>query len=306
MNLREWALPVYTILMQLSVGSLAVLWTVRTIFLPKYGEDELERMMRNPVALILITIMAAMVGSFFHLSRPYFSFLAIFNVKTSWLSREIFFTVLLFLAVAYLWYLQANVEHHTHLKTLVGWAGVLFGLSATYCMTHCYLIPTQASWDTPFTVFSFYSSMAMLGISAGLSMLLLDTQYTQIKHPGNLEIRSEIIRRSLPGFTLLVILVFMGILGQYGFLFHTLNTGDMTAQASLQLYLGLYRPLLIFRLAAGLAGVLWVVITFVQTLRGKLRVETMGPHVYLAFMLILVGEVLGRFLFYATHVRLGL
>ena len=29
MNVREWALPVYTILMQMAVGGLFVLWVIR-------------------------------------------------------------------------------------------------------------------------------------------------------------------------------------------------------------------------------------------------------------------------------------
>ena len=306
MNLREWALPVYTILMQLSVGSLAVLWTIRAVFLPKYGEDEMERMMRNPVAIILITILAAMIGSFFHLSRPYFSFLAILNFDRSWLSREVFFTILMFGSVTLLWYLQANVAHHTRLKTLLGWAGVVFGLSATYSMTHCYLIPTQASWNTLFTVTSFYSSILMSGVSASISMIMLDLQYSQIRNPGNIENRTEIIRRSFPVLALVVSIVFVSILAQYGFLFRTLNAGDPTAQASLQLYQGLYRPLLIFRLAAGLVGVIWLWIAVVRILRGKLQMENYGFNAYAAFLWIMIGEVLGRFLFYATHVRLGL
>ena len=38
MNLREWALPVYTILMQLAVGALFSLWVIRALSSAKYGE----------------------------------------------------------------------------------------------------------------------------------------------------------------------------------------------------------------------------------------------------------------------------
>ncbi len=134
MNVREWALPVYTILMQLAVGSLGILLAIRLVFSRRYGDAEVERLMRNPVAVILLTVAAAMLGSFFHLSRPYMAFVAIFNFTSSWLSREILFTVAMFFCIASLWYLQANVENHMRLKTWLGWGGFCFGLGAVFCM----------------------------------------------------------------------------------------------------------------------------------------------------------------------------
>ncbi len=306
MNLREWALPVYTILMQLSIGSMAALWMIRAFFMPEYGEIELERLTRNPVAILLITIVTAVIGSFFHLSRPYLSILAIINVGKSWLSREVVFTVFLLLAVIVLWYLQAHVEGYKKVKTFLGWIAVLFGVIATFCMTRLYLLPTQASWDTPFTIFSFYSSMVLLGATASLTMLTVDMQYAVIQNPQNIDTQVQIIRRSLPGYAVITIFIIAAILAQYGFLFQTLETGDVTAQASLQLYLGLYRPLLIFRLAVMVSGAAWLVIAVVQTLREKISISSFTFHAYMACLLLLVGEILGRFLFYATHIRMGI
>jgi anaerobic dimethyl sulfoxide reductase subunit C (anchor subunit) len=306
MNLREWALPVYTILMQLAVGCMAAFWIIRAFFLAKFGEEELERMMRNPVAILLITILIAMVGSFFHLSRPYLSFMALINLGKSWLSREIVFTVLLCAAVAVLWYLQANVDHRKHVKTILGWAAIVFGLSATFCMTQLYLLPTQASWDTPFTILSFYSSTALLGAGAGVTMLTVDMRYTQILNPQALGSQPKIFLRALPGFTLAIIFTVAAILAQYGFLIQTLSVGGATAQASLELYLGLYQPLFIFRLFTMMIGAGWMVTTMVRTLRNKVSIPHFTFHAYMACLLLLVGEILGRFLFYATHIRLGL
>jgi anaerobic dimethyl sulfoxide reductase subunit C (anchor subunit) len=306
MNLREWALPVYTILMQLSVGSLIVLWVIRTYFQSKYGQEEVERMMRNPIAALMITILAAMVGSFFHLSRPILSFLAIINLGKSWLSREIVFTVLMFATIAVLWFLQANVDHQKVLKTVLGWAAVLFGLSATYCMTQLYLLPTQASWDTSFTVLSFLSSVMILGAAASITMLAVDLQYTHIQNPEKLGLRPLMIMRSLPVYGGAFLLITLAILAQYHSLIETLQAGSVTAMASLRLYLGLYWPLLVFRLLALVAGAGWMGIAILRTLRSKLDLTHFTFHSYMACLLLLVGEILGRFLFYATHIRLGI
>jgi anaerobic dimethyl sulfoxide reductase subunit C (anchor subunit) len=305
MNLREWALPVYTILVQLSVGSMLALWLIRVRFMPIYGQEELERMMRNPVAALMITILTAMIGSFFHLSRPILAFLAIINLGKSWLSREIVFTVMMFGAVALLWFMQSNVSQRVRIKTGLGWATIFFGFAATFCMTQLYLLPTQASWDTFFTVASFFSSVVLLGACASLTMLVVDLRYTQIQNPQNLGAHPLMIRRALPVYAGVVVVTAIGILAQYGFLMDILNTGSDTAMASLRLYLGLYAPLLIFRLLAMVAGVVWLVVAVLRTLRsGNLTKLTF--QAYMACLLLLVSEILGRFLFYATHIRTGI
>jgi anaerobic dimethyl sulfoxide reductase subunit C len=306
MNLREWALPVYTILMQLGVGAMAALWVIRALFMPKYGEEEVERLTRNPVAILLITVLAAMAGSFFHLSRPLLSFLALINIGKSWLSREIVFTVLVFGFIVVLWYLQAHVDHRRHLKSFLGWASVFCGLSAVFCMTHLYLLPTQASWDTPFTVLSFYSSLVLLGTAAMITMLTVGLQYNQISALHANSAQPAIIRRILPAFTGVILLTALAILAQNHVLVQTLEAGDSTAHASLQLYLGLYQPLFIFRLVTLTVGAVWLAVAVWRTLRDKITMKDLTFHVYMACLLLLIGEILGRFLFYATHIRMGI
>jgi hypothetical protein len=97
MNIREWTLPVYTILMQLATGSFLALWVLRSLGMQKYGLKAMDRIGRYPVSVIAFTILAAMIGSHLHLSRPYFSILAVLNFQSSWLSREIVFNMLYFL-----------------------------------------------------------------------------------------------------------------------------------------------------------------------------------------------------------------
>jgi DMSO reductase anchor subunit len=79
MNVREWALPVYTILIQLAVGALFVLWLIRTLANSKFNHQEIDRIIRNPILVIALTVVVAMGGSHFHLSKPFESFLAVLN-----------------------------------------------------------------------------------------------------------------------------------------------------------------------------------------------------------------------------------
>jgi DMSO reductase anchor subunit len=64
--------------------------------------------------------------------------------------------------------------------------------------------------------------------------------------------------------------------------------------------------LLLLRLASLLAGVGWLAVTVTRVIRkSKSPGEILTP-VYVSCLLVLVGETLGRFMFYATHVRVGL
>ena len=276
MNVREWALPVYTILMQLAIGALGTLWTIRFVFRSKYSEEQLERLVRNPIAVILITVIAAMIGSFFHLSRPYLAFVAIFNFANSWLSREITFTVSAFICIALLWYFQANVEGHMRVKTRLGWAGFLFGLGAIFCMSRIYILPTQASWDNAYTTLSFYVSMIILGSAASLTMMVIDIRYSQIQAPETVGDRPQIIRSSMTGISVMSASSAAMILALYVYLMNNLNAGDVTAKASLELYLGLYQPLFIFRLVVMLAGSIWMIISVARIRREKISLPQFG------------------------------
>ena len=94
MNLREWALPFYTILVQLGLGTFICLWLIRTFAASKYGKERVDHIIDNSVLVIFITIGAGMIGAHSHLSKPLHSILAILNVRSSWLSREIIFNAL--------------------------------------------------------------------------------------------------------------------------------------------------------------------------------------------------------------------
>ena len=55
-----------------------------------------------------------------------------------------------------------------------------------------------------------------------------------------------------------------------------------------------------------LAGAAWMAVSVYRTLSGRITLNHFGTHAYLACLFLLVGEILGRFLFYATHIRLGI
>jgi len=85
-----------------------------------------------------------------------------------------------------------------------------------------------------------------------------------------------------------------------------LEPADTLAQISRSLLLGLYKPLLAARLGILVLAVGVFILVAFRLLKKDCELGGLITPVYLACLLALVAEILGRFLFYAGHVRLGL
>lgn len=306
MNVREWALPVYTILMQLAVGALFILWIIRYRSNSKFSPQEIDRIIRNPVLVIAFTAMVAMGGAHFHLSKPFHSFLAILNFKSSWLSREIVFTVLFLLTTLSLLYLTYFHGHRRALISSLGWLAIFIGGILIYCMARIYLIPTQVAWNSTSVILSFYTTSLILGSMAIACLMVLDLKFAEIQRSDDVELRIQVIRGSISGLTILIgILVAVSliiILVQIYLLSH----GDRIAQTSLSLLVDLYFPLFVLRLSFLLCASISIGIAVYRLRKSLIIPQHLMMPVYLSCLLILVGEIIGRFLFYATHIRVGL
>jgi anaerobic dimethyl sulfoxide reductase subunit C (anchor subunit) len=306
MNVREWALPVYTILMQLTVGSLFVLWMIRSLANSKFSHQEIDRIIRNPIFVIAFTAVVAMGGSHFHLSKPFHSFLAVLNFKSSWLSREIVFTLLFFLTTMSLLYLTYFRTYHRRLITVLGWLAIFFGVILIYCMARIYLLPTQVAWNSNMVILSFYTTSLVLGVMAIACLMVLDLKFAEIQKTDDVELRVEVIRYSFRGLAFMtVLLIFTRILTLFVQM-QELAQGDLIARTSLRLLVELYQPLLFMRLIFIVFAAVYFSISVYRICQWQLPPQNLMLPVYLSCLLILVGEILGRFLFYATHIRVGI
>ena len=306
MNVREWALPVYTILMQLAVGAFAILWLIRQGAGSKFSQQEIDRIISNPLLVIAFTAAVAMGGAHFHLSKPFHSFLAVLNFRSSWLSREIVFSVLFLLLAMSVLYLTYFRTHRRQLITVLGWLAALFGTILIYCMARIYLIPTQVAWNSTSVIFSFYITSLMLGGMAIATLMVLDLKFAEIKKTDDVELRAQIIRYSSGGLTTLTAtLVALNIVIIY-IQIRLLAQGDLIARTSLGLLVDLYLPLFLLRLVFLVYASISLIYAVVRMYRLQSTPQSLMTPVYLSCLLILVGEIIGRFLFYATHIRVGL
>jgi anaerobic dimethyl sulfoxide reductase subunit C (anchor subunit) len=306
MNVREWALPVYTILMQLAVGALFILWSMRSFVKSKFSTDHLDRIIRNPMLVISLTVVAAMIGSHFHLSKPFRSFYAVRNFQTSWLSREIVFTVIFFLILSVLWLLSRFKLEHRKLITFLGWTAISFGLTVVYCMVRIYLIPTQVAWNSPTVIVSFYTTTLLLGTMAIACLLVLDLKFSEIQKADDVDIRMQVIKYSIGWLTMVVFFAVVINIAVIFYQLYFLQQGDATAQTSLQLLFELYTPLFVMRLFFISIAPLWLGYAVQRMFKVGATPQSLLMPVYMSCLLILVGEIIGRFLFYATHIRIGI
>jgi anaerobic dimethyl sulfoxide reductase subunit C (anchor subunit) len=248
-----------------------------------------------------------MVGSHFHLSKPYLSFMAVRNIGSSWLSREIVFTILVFICTGSLLYMLVYGKGSHRLKFGMGWGAILAGFAAVYCMASIYLLPTQITWNLSTTIISYYADMLLLGTTSLIVIMLMDLRFSASESPDDVDIRVQIIKKSIPWLTAAASLAaFLVIsLGIYQIEFLR-NLDRASAKVSLQLTLDLYQPLLLVRVGLTVFGVVWLVAFVDHFFKTKKSfILLLGPA-YIACILVLIGEILERFLFYATHVRIGI
>ncbi len=306
MNIREWTLPIYTILTQLSVGTLFLIWVIRALGRMKWGAEKVDQSIKIPLFIILTTIIFAIGFAHFHLSRPYLSFLALRNLQSSWLSRELLANLLYIISVIILLYILWFVKGHQRLKTILGWMAVLFGFATDYCMSRIYLLPSQPAWNTLLTPISFLLTTFLLGVVTIPVLMMMDLIFKRSQEQDNQALHAQFIEASLgwlaAAASFLCILMVIVISFQIGALF----SGSTAAQTSLRLLTDIYEPLVLLRLVLLFVAVGWYVATALQLRQKKVSVGKLLPHVFAVCLLVMVAEILGRFLFYAIHVRIGI
>lgn len=306
MNVREWALPVYTVLMQMAVGGLLVLWVIRAMLASRFDRNDLNHMMQNIILVINLTCLLAMVASHFHLSKPFHSFMAILNIETSWLSREILFTILFFLCTVGLWYAARYKSRQQGFITGIGWLAVLFGLAAVYCMASIYMLPTQTVWNSSVMIVSFYVTTILLGSVMVVCLMVLDMEFAGIQKSQDLELHTRLIQYSIKNLAFIILGLVMAGTVITAFQVFSLSQGDATARYSLSLLLGIYMPLFILRIILLFYASLSLCYYVMRVYRMNRSLQSIVTPVYLSSLMIIIAEVMGRFLFYAIHVRIGI
>ncbi len=296
MNIREWALITFTILGQMASGAMLVLMVVRAYLAMKAKTEEVDKMLDGPLFIVVPIMGLALLASLLHLNNLSNVVNAVPNLGSSWLSREVVLAVtFVVLAVIYTFLQWRKIGGNT-LRTLIGWITALVGVAQIYAMGMVYMIRTQPAWNTLATPINFFVTALLLGgLAVAVAMMVMHSEA---------ENQSPLFRQVLQGIALgAVILLGIEFLILPIYMAYLATQGPVALE-SLTLMVGPYFGTLVLRLIAIFVGVGILVTYLSRNLPG--REKAMATLTYSAFILVFAGEVMGRILFYVTHIRVGL
>jgi DMSO reductase anchor subunit len=138
-----------------------------------------------------------------------------------------------------------------------------------------------------------------------MCLMILDVRFAEIQQVDT-ALQMQVIRYSFSGLTQLTLLVVVMNLVVTLVQIMLLSQGDITARTSLDLLIELYLPLLLIRLLLLVATPVYLGLSVSQLYKHKATPQALMVPVYLSSLMIFVAEIVGRFLFYATHIRTGL
>ncbi len=307
MNVREWSLIAFTILSQMSVGAFVVLGFVHFFAARKAGEAEADRLSDRALLAIGPVIVLALLVSLFHLGNPLNAYRAVANVGQSWLSREILASVLFAGTGALFAFMQWRKLGSFAVRSVIAGIAALIGLFLVFSMAMVYQLPLQPAWNTIGTPVAFFTTTLLLGVLALGAAFVANYAYVRRQAADCAEAQCALLRGALRWFAV-VSVILMGIEIvvaplQVAYLAAMPVDAARTSAALMFNDFGLVlalRLVLVF-VGAGLLGVF-----LYRNAASAGRENVLGNLAYAAFALVLVSEVLGRFMFYAAHVKVGL
>ncbi len=306
MNTKDWALIAYTILTQMSVGAFVILGLVHTLALRKSNEKEADALSDRALLAIGPVVVMGVIVSLLHLGNPANAYRAINNFDSSWLSREILSTVLFTGAGAIFAILQWRKIGTFQMRRILAIVTALIGLVLVFCMSQVYLLDFEPAWNTAATPITFFITTFLLG---GLAMgAAFVANYTYLKSKpdrADLQVQSSLLRTSLQWIALgAMVLVGIELIVTPLYVAYLSNGSPLAVESASKLT-GEYGLIFGLRLALGVIGAIFFsAFLYMTAVLNKERL--MLNFAYGAFAVVLIAEVLGRFLFYAIHLRMGL
>lgn len=289
--MKERPLILFTLLIQLSVGAFLTLSGLYLLILDKAGMATANKLVSSGFLAIGPLVILGMLASLFHLGAPRNAYRALLNWRSSWLSREILFTLLFAFSGAIFSFLQWYQFGSSSIRILLGGFTSLFGVASVYSMARLYMLRTLSNWNVNNTLLSFFTTTFLLGsLAAGciLTFQALQTATSPELPPEHWHLlRTTLSNLAWVWFLLLGVLLISLVLGS------AQSPKNFNSEAVRR-----QNRILLLRLALNFsgAGILgWL--TYQQA-------TTPAPESHLAllilaaFGLVLLGEILGRYLFY--------
>ncbi|MGI5951808.1 MAG: dimethyl sulfoxide reductase anchor subunit family protein [Brooklawnia sp.] len=340
MNLGELPMIAFTVLSQMCVGAFIVLGLVQTIGATRYSNRAIDRLADPALFAIGPALVAGLIASMFHM-HDVFNVLNVFrHWDSSWLSREIIFGML-FAGLGFLFFIMQALKLGSAtvrrvLALITAAAGV--GLVIAQCQIY-YSLPTVPAWNSWATWVQFFGTTLLLGaLSVAMAFVLvvarrqrreailgddqLAAQASVEDGSGSLgdrlkaffadaevadaETRNEVntlLGQSVRAMVTLAVLMAGVLLIAMPLYISTLSGMGPDGQASAAHYATLFAGVRFTLLAVG--AFLLGLLAFYYAGFGIKRLASLAYLLIGSFVLVLIGEFMGRALFYEVMVRVG-
>jgi anaerobic dimethyl sulfoxide reductase subunit C len=305
MNVHDWALIAFTILVQMSVGSIWVLLLAYLFASRKHGVEAADRLSDRALLALVPVIALGFLASLFHLGNPFSAYRAVTNLGSSWLSREILFGVIFAVLATVYAFMQWRKIGSAGLRNVIAWLAAIDGLVLVYCMSRVYMLESQPAWNSWATPVSFYTTTFLLGALAMGAAFVANYSYIQRKQPGCADEQCTLLRETLRWLALAAVILLGVELVVLPIYLVALASGSATGLASVKLIAGSYGLILMLRVVLAFLGAGVFALFLYQNAMSVGKEKMVGSMAYIAFIFVLSAEVLGRVLFYVSHVRIG-
>jgi anaerobic dimethyl sulfoxide reductase subunit C len=286
MNVRELSLVAFTLLIQTSVGIVVVFAALplSPASQAKAGGDwPLIGHLPTPLVVAAAAAGLGLLASLLHLGQPLLAWLALANVRGSWLSREIVLVLLFVVGLAGFVLTYGDSRLAPVVRATATALAVVAGLALVFAMARLYMVAGQPAWDRLITPVNFFASTVLLGL------VVLVVASDPPLGPGADRVVASAAIALLACQVLLVPALLSGVPAEPAAAISAASVGHAAT------WLAAAR--IVAALAAAALLVLW--------LRGGPAVHVPMFARWAALALVVVSEIFGRALFYAAAVRLG-
>ncbi|MBM7035654.1 DmsC/YnfH family molybdoenzyme membrane anchor subunit [Vibrio ulleungensis] len=279
MIFHEYSLIFFTVLGQTAVGAY-ILFALRSLV---SNESSASRY-KVPLFILWAIMGVGFLFSTTHLGSPLRAFNALNKVGSAWLSNEIFFGAAFFAVGGLQWLLNVLGKVSAIINKVMSIITIILGVLFMNAMVTVYLIDTVPTWNNLYTPLSFIMTIVLGGLILWQLMACIAKDSTY-----NAERNASIVGLLMVAVSLAVTVGKVMLLGD-------IQTSLAQAQ-DLVPNLNQYVIAQVVLLVAAL--IIWIL-----PLINKSRLNPINMGV--ALVLFWASELLGRALFYSTHMTYGL
>lgn len=305
--LHELPLVIFTIAAQMSAGSFIVLGLINLLGIG-VKQETMEKVTNPALYAIGPLMVLGFVASATHLGHPLNALNAVRHFPTSPLSLEVVLGSAFLGAGALFAVLQWFKVGSFRLRQAVAVVAAALGVALVWAISQVYSLSTVPAWATYHTPMRFFLTAFLLGgLAVGAALVIA----AGIRARRSAEVdpaATTVVTRSVRGIALGGLLAlgakFMGLPAYIGYLGAHPSPAAAESLHRLTDTYGIFSAAQTFLVFAGIALLGYLL----YRMSGKegAGARLLSSIAVLAFLLVLAGEVIGRMLFYASMVRVGM